>query len=157
MNNFYNIEDALSIPKIKAKYRLVLILLGVLTLSIIIFLTILSLDTIVMIIDIILSTAYFSFLYTYLTFIRKEYNEKYHFYAKIEQFDHEYFEGEIVVLEEDVITVDSIEVNTIKVGSRTLFIENKVLQKHPDICLGNNIKVDIVDKFIVGYEVILNE
>ena len=153
MNSFYNVEDAYLILKTKKKYKIAMILIGILTLGIIVLLTSLSLHTIIMIIDIVLSSFYLGFLYTYFFFIRKELNARYHFLACIDNYDHEILEGEIVFLDDEIITVSNIESYTIKIDNRTLFIENVFLNKNPEFSLNRKIKVEIVDKFIIGFEV----
>lgn len=157
MNSFYDIKDAYKILDKKKKFKLAIILSGLLVLGIIVLITILSLHTLIMIIDIILSSCYLGFIYTYFFFIRKELNARYHFLACIDNFDHELLEGEIVFIDDVDITVSNIECYTIKIGQRTLFIENIFLENNPLFALNEKVRVEVVDKFIIGFEVVGNE
>ena len=66
-----------------------------------------------MVIDIILTYVYLFCLYTYVFYFRKRFNEKYHFLAKIEQFEHDYITGNIDVINEDILTIKDFEVYSI--------------------------------------------
>ena len=105
-----------------------------------------------MIVDILISCVYLFSLYTYLFYFRKKYNEEYHFLAKIEHFEHESIIGMITLINEDILTIKDLEVYSIYINERTVYIE---ISKIPnDFYNQQEIKLDIVDNFIVGYEVI---
>ena len=84
-------------------------------------------------------------------YFRKKYNDKYHFLAKIEQYEHEYVKGRICTINEDILTIKDFEVYSILINDRTLYIESDLI---PEVFYdGNLIELDVVDNFIVGYEV----
>jgi len=151
MNELYNIDDGIKILNVKRKINIYLSIIGIIVLFIVCLITFISSNYFVMVIDIILTYVYLSCLYTYVFYFRKRFNEKYHFLAKIEQFEHDYITGNIDVINEDILTIKDFEVYSISINNRTLYIE---IDKIPNCFYeGNLIKIDIVDNFIVGYEV----
>lgn len=151
MNELYNIDDGIKILNVKRKINIYLSIIGIIVLFIVCLITFISSYYFVMVIDIILTYVYLFCLYTYVFYFRKRFNEKYHFLAKIEQFEHDYITGNIDVINEDILTIKDFEVYSISINNRTLYIE---IDKIPNCFYeGNLIKLDIVDNFIVGYEV----
>lgn len=151
MNELYNIDDGIKILNVKRKINIYLSIIGIIVLFIVCLITFISSNYFVMVIDIILTYVYLFCLYTYVFYFRKRFNEKYHFLAKIEQFEHDYITGNIDVINEDILTIKDFEVYSISINNRTLYIE---INKIPNCFYeGNLIKLDIVDNFIVGYEV----
>ncbi len=151
MNELYNIDDGIKILNVKRKINIYLSIIGIIVLFIVCLITFISSNYFVMVIDIILTYVYLFCLYTYVFYFRKRFNEKYHFLAKIEQFEHDYITGNIDVINEDILTIKDFEVYSISINNRTLYIE---IDKIPNCFYeGNLIKLDIVDNFIVGYEV----
>lgn len=157
MNSFYDINDAFIILKQKKNYKLAMLVGGILSLGLIVVLTVLSLHTLVMIFDIILSSLYLGFVYTYLAFIRVELNARYHFLACIDNFEHEFITGEISFIDDSLITVSNVEVYTVKINNRTLFIEGCHLINNPIISVNQKLTLEVVDKYIIGFEVAKDE
>ncbi len=155
MINLYNIDDAFEILNYKRKIKYTLLVVSLAVIGAVVFLTSLSRRNIIMIIDIILVSLYLFVVYTYVFCYRKYYNDRYHFLAKIEHFDHEYIEGEIEQIDNDAVTIKNFYVYSLKINARTVYIEEEVF---PEIFkLNQSVKLDIVDNFIVGYEVINHE
>lgn len=151
MNELYNIDDGIKILNVKRKINIYLSIIGIIVLFIVCLITFISSNYFVMVIDIILTYVYLFCLYTYVFYFKKRFNEKYHFLAKIEQFEHDYITGNIDVINEDILTIKDFEVYSISINNRTLYIE---IDKIPNCFYEVNlIKLDIVDNFIVGYEV----
>lgn len=155
MNNLYNIEEGFKIENIKKKHTISLILCGVFSFLIVFFITYFSPKTFVMILDILIVGSYFSYIFIYHSFIKKNLNAKYHLLAKIQHFDHEIIEGKITFIDNKLKTIDNFEVITLSVNNaRTVFIEFDKL--NDDLRSNNNLKISIVDNFLIGYEVIEN-
>lgn len=151
MINLYNIEDGFKILNLKKKINKYIIVSGLIIFGIISLITFLSDSYVVMIIDILLTSLYLFCLYTYMFYFRKQFNEKYHFLAKIQHFEHDFIVGNINLINEDVLTIKDFDVYSISINDRTLYIE---IDKINDVFYeGNLIKLDIVDNFVVGYEV----
>ena len=105
-----------------------------------------------MFVDILLTTIYLWTLFTYVFYLRILYNEEYHFLAKIEHYDHEIIDGIVIAVDNEVTTIKKIEVNLLNINGRTIYIE---CSKKPELFSENlHVKLEIVDNFIVGYEVI---
>ena len=155
MINLYNVEEGFKIENIKKKHTISLILCGVFAFLIVFFITYFSQKTFVMLLDILIVGSYFSYIFIYHSFIKKNLNAKYHLLAKIQHFEHEIVEGKITFIDDKLKTIDSFEVLTLSINNaRTVFIE---LNKLNDILKSNStFKISIVDNFIIGYEVIEN-
>ena len=105
-----------------------------------------------MFIDIILTTIYLWALFTYIFYFRLLYNEEYHFLAKIEHYNHEIIDGIINTLDNEVTTIKKMEVNLLNINGRTIYIE---CRRKPELFTADlRVKLEIVDNFIIGYEVI---
>ena len=155
MINLYNVEEGFKIENTKKKHTISLILCGVFAFLIVFFITYFSQKTFVMLLDILIVGSYFSYIFIYHSFIKKNLNAKYHLLAKIQHFDHEIVAGKITFIDNKLKTIDSFEVLTLSINNaRTVFIE---LDKLNDILKSNStFKISIVDNFIIGYEVIEN-
>lgn len=155
MINLYNVEEGFKIEIIKKKHTISLILCGVFAFLIVFFITYFFQKTFVMLLDILIVGSYFSYIFIYHSFIKKNLNAKYHLLAKIQHFEHEIVEGKITFIDDKLKTIDSFEVLTLSINNaRTVFIE---LNKLNDILKSNStFKISIVDNFIIGYEVIEN-
>lgn len=153
MKCLYDLNEAFRIEKTKKKYNILLIILGLIILTTIVLITYFLANNIIMIVDIILSFSYISFLFTYFAFIKKELNIKYHFLAKIQQFKHETLKVNEIVYDENIQTINGIESYELKLDEkRIVYIENIFFQELEKIEF-KTITLDIVDKFVVGYEV----
>ena len=154
MEYLYNIDDAFVILNKKKKIVNLLTFFAFVVLGVIILLTSLSVSYFIMFVDVLLATAYLWCLFTYYFYLRKVYNESYHFLAKVEQYEHEIIEGNIAYIEKEVNTIKGMEVYTLKVNHRIIYIEQN---KYPtEFCDGTFIKVEVVDNFVIGYEVLEN-
>lgn len=152
MINLYDIDDGLKILEKKKKIVLYFILSGAFLAALMIVITVLSHSYLIMFLDIILSTVYLWILYTYIFYFRKTYNERYHFLAKVEQYEHEIINGVIGEIEEQITTIKNLETYLISIAGRIVYIEcNK---KSESFKIGTPMKVEVVDNFVVGYEVI---
>ncbi len=150
MISLYNIDDAFILLKKKKQITLLLIFSAVILLFMIVLFTCLSNSYFIMVLDIILTTIYLWILFTYVFYFKKVYNDEYHFLAVVEQFEHEIIEGEITLLEKEVITIKNMEVYTMKVSNRIIYIE---CQKLPDEFNEESyVKLEVVDNFVIGYE-----
>ena len=108
-----------------------------------------------MILDILLVGSYFSYVFTYHSFIKKNLNSKYHLLAKIQHFEHEIINGSITFVDNNIKTIENFEVYTLKINdARTVFIEAKKLDE--TLKSSTNINIAVVDNFVIGYEVIDN-
>ena len=152
MIDLYDIDDGLKILEKKKKIVLYFILSGVFLAVIMIVITALSHSYFIMFLDIILSTVYLWILYTYVFYFRKLDNGRYHFLAKVEQYEHEIISGVIDEIEEHITTIKNIESYLLRIAGRIVYIECD--KKTETFKIGTTIKVDVVDNFVVGYEVI---
>ena len=152
MTQLYNIDDGFGILKKKRKITSILFFSAVLLLVLIVTITYFSHSYLIMFIDIILTTIYLWALFTYIFYFRLLYNEEYHFLAKIEHYNHEIIDGIINTLDNEVTTIKKMEVNLLNINGRTIYIE---CRRKPESFTANlHVKLEIVDNFIVGYEVI---
>ena len=117
-----------------------------------IVITALSHSYFIMFLDIIFSTVYLWILYTYVFYFRKLYNERYHFLAKVEQYEHEIISGVIDEIEEHITTIKNIESYLLRIAGRIVYIECD--KKTEFFKIGSTMNVEVVDNFVVGYEVI---
>ena len=155
MIGLYNIDDGFKILDFKKKINVFLVCLGFVISLLVTVITFVSSSYFIMVVDVILVTGYLWILYTYLFYFRKKFNEEYHFLAKVEQFEHDYVCGNIDLINEDIITVKNLIVYSLSINDRTVFIE---VGKIPDVFYDvNKIKLDVVDNFVVGYEVVYEE
>ena len=152
MIQLYNIDDGFGILKKKRKITSILFFSAVLLLVLIVTITYFSHSYLIMFIDIILTTIYLWALFTYIFYFRLLYNEEYHFLAKIEHYSHEIIDGTICAIDNEVTTIKKMEVNLLNINGRTIYIE---CSKKPEFFTNDlHVKLEIVDNFIVGYEVI---
>lgn len=86
---------------------------------------------------------------TYGLYIRKKWNAHYHFLAKVEQFEHKVFQGELVAKSDCPITNENMSMIEVRLDRDVLFVE---ADKAPLFELGKNYRVEAVDGVIVGYE-----
>lgn len=155
MTNLYDIEEGFKIEKTKKKHTIAMILCGVFCLLLVFVLTYFSTHTLIMILDILLVGSYFSYVFTYHSFIKKNLNSKYHLLAKIQHFEHEIINGSITSVDNNIKTIENFEVYTLKINdARTVFIEAKKLDE--TLKTSTNINIAVVDNFVIGYEVIDN-
>ena len=152
MIDLYNIDDAFLILNKKKRFISILVISFVITLCIIVGITWLSDSYVIMVVDIILATIYLWFLYTYLFYFRKVYNEEYHFLAKVEQYEHEELIGVVSYLDENITTIKNMEVYTLKVNGRIVYFECSKMPSNIDI--DTNVKFIVMDNFVIGYEVL---
>lgn len=148
----YNIEDGLKIENTKRKQNIIIIILGILVLLVVTLLTIASKEFYIIIINTLITGSYFSYIFIYNSLIKRNLNSYYHFLAKIQHFDHEIINGIISFIDLNIKTIDNFEVYEIKFNNRTIFIEaNKFFDEFK---INNSYNLEIVDNFIIGYEVI---
>ena len=152
MINLYDIDDGLKILEKKKKIVLYFILSGLFLVAIMSVITALSHGYFIMFLDIILSTIYLWALYTYVFYFRKMYNEMYHFLAKVEQYEHEIISGVIDEIEDDITTIKNMETYLVSIAGRIVYIECD--KKAESFKIGATMNVEVVDNFVVGYEVI---
>lgn len=152
MIDLYNIDDAFLILNKKKRFVFLLIISFIVLLCLIVGITWLSDSYFIMIVDIILATIYLWFLYTYLFYFRKVYNEEYHFLAKVEQYEHEELNGVVSYLDENITTIKNMEVYTLKVNGRIVYLECSKMPSN--IYIDTNVKFIVMDNFVIGYEVL---
>ena len=86
---------------------------------------------------------------TYALYIRKRWNQRYHFLAKVEQFEARLLEGEIATIEEKTITTENMRLREVRLGNDVLFVE----QDKADLFrVGAKYRLKAVDGVIIGYE-----
>ena len=152
MIQLYDIDDGFLILKKKKRITTILFFAAVLLLGLIVTITYFSHSYLIMFVDILLTTIYLWGLFTYVFYFRLLYNEGYHFLAKIEHYTHEIIEGYIDSIDNEVTTIKKMEIHLLKIKGRTIYIE---CSKKPERFDKNlHVKLEIVDNFVVGYEVI---
>ena len=86
---------------------------------------------------------------TYFLFFRKIWNARYHFLAKVEQFERRREEGEISFLGEKTLTVERMILREIRINEAILYVEE---DKSSLFIVGKKVRVEAVDGVIVAYE-----
>lgn len=155
--NLYSLDDAEKIISTKKRYQRILMISALLVLVLIILLACFMQNYVGMFVSIVLASGYLWFLYTYYFYHRNNLNERYHMLAKIEQFTCEEVVGKITDYDDNIITINTLEAHTITINHKRIVYLELNHQSTIKERINMEMKLKIVDNFIVGYEEIGNE
>ncbi|MBO4541397.1 MAG: hypothetical protein J5736_05425 [Bacilli bacterium] len=97
----------------------------------------------------ILWFSYAAWTLAYLMFFRKRWNQRYHFLAKVEQFDRRASQGQISAVAENAITNEGMSFVEIRFESDVFFVE---ADKANLFSVGMKCRIAAVDGVIIAYE-----
>ncbi len=149
MNELYDINEGLALLK-KRKTMDILVWAALLPLGgISAALIVLGFKIWMAILFAILWFAYGCWVITYAMFLRLRWNQRYHFLAKIEQFDRRDAEGEITAIAPQPITNEGMSLIEVRIGEEVFYIET---EKAHLLSLGTKCRIAAVDGVIIAYE-----
>lgn len=126
MRQLYSFKDGLIYQHKLKKILFIIIVLGLVITSTIVTITITSPTTLVMFIDIILTSIFLSLLYIYFFFYRPYYRAAYQFLAKIQHYPLQEQKGKITNIGEEALTLFNKAVIELTLDNgHKLFIEEK--------------------------------
>lgn len=149
MNELYDIHDGLTLLSNRKKGDLLTWLglapLGAITAVLIVY----GFLPWMAVIFAVVWAAYAFWVLTYVLYIRKRWNQRYHFLAKVEQFEPRFVEGEIVSISERAITNENMRLCEVRFADDVLFVES---DKADYFRVDMKCRVKAVDGVIIGYE-----
>ena len=153
MKYLYDVKEINQILQTKKKFIILMIVFGVVTIIVDTLSFIFINNYLAVAINILITSLCLGYVYTYFSFFRKELNEKYHFLAKIDNYDHQLLQTKIIRITKENYTISEMIAYQVELeNNQVIYIEKS---KYDDkIEINKDIKLETVDNFIVGYEVI---
>lgn len=149
MKELYAIEDALLLVKKKRRHLVLLIALGPVLATITSVLLIFAFSLWTAIAISFLFFCYISYVFTYFSFIRKEYNEAYHFLAKVEQIERTTVFGAIASIESKSLTLQGKSVRKITLDDcQVVYVEEAFADLFH---CAHSYDLELIDGCVVAY------